>query len=178
MDKRNKGFTMIELLVSLGVASIVFALIFSFFITNYKSFKTISTESELQFQSQYILNYMASKINNSKSISNVRDGPASYALNTLRNAQTEYPVTKISFKYGDKDTENYIFGIAIGNKIRYDNGVKDKEPEVALGIYVDKMYVVLYKNDCFENVRALKIKIVMKKGNQTYEAFQAVCMKN
>ncbi len=59
-DKR--GFTLIELIVVLGLASIVISVVMSFFIANFKSYEAINTESEAQYQSQYIINFMTDKI--------------------------------------------------------------------------------------------------------------------
>jgi len=59
-DKR--GFTLIELLVVLGLAGIVISVVMSFFIANYKSYNRLNTQSELQYQSQYMINYMTNKI--------------------------------------------------------------------------------------------------------------------
>ncbi len=58
----KKGFTLIELIVVLGLTTIVIAVVMSFFIANYKSYNRLNTESELQYQSQYIINFMTDKI--------------------------------------------------------------------------------------------------------------------
>ena len=60
--KDNKGFTLIELIVILGLATIVMGAVMSFFIANYRSYNRLNTESELQYQSQYIINFMTDKI--------------------------------------------------------------------------------------------------------------------
>jgi len=60
--KNIKGFTLIELIVVLGLSGIVISVIMSFFIANYKSYQTINTESEVQYQSQYIINYITNVI--------------------------------------------------------------------------------------------------------------------
>ena len=168
---------MVELLVSLGISSIVIGLTFTFFISSFKVYKSVRNDSELQFQAQYILNFMADKIINSNSVSLVQaDNTTNYNMTVVRSAETEYPVKKISFKYGN-ESENYVFHI-VGNAIRYGNGVKDLNPSVELGDYVDSMYVSLFKDQSFGNAKAVIIKIVMKKDGQTYEAFQAAHMRN
>lgn len=60
--KDQKGFTLIELIVILGLATIVMGAVMSFFIANYRSYNRLNTESELQYQSQYIINFMTDKI--------------------------------------------------------------------------------------------------------------------
>ena len=51
-------------------------------------------------------------------------------------------------------------------------------PTVELGKFVDNMYVSLFEDSSFQNAKAVIIKIVMKKDEQTYEASQAVKMRN
>ena len=174
---KNKGFTIIELLIALSISSILTGLIFAFFLCNFNSYKAMGSMSELQFQAQYILNYMADKIINSNSVSLIRSDSAIYSMTLVRNAETEYPVKKISFKFGNKSDENYVFHIA-NNNIRYTVGEKDIKPTAELGNFVDSMYVSLFKDDSFQNANAVKLKIVMKKDGQMYEAFQAVHMRN
>lgn len=175
---KNKGFTLVELLVSLGISSLVVGLIFSFFVSSYKGYKTVRNDSELSFQAQYILNYMVDKVINSNSLSLVKaDNTTYYSMTRIRSAETEYPAKKISFKYGSKLDENYVFHI-VENNIRYGNGVIDMNPSVELGNFVDSMYISLFTDNSFQNTRAVIIKIVMKKDEQTYEAFQAAYMRN
>ena len=60
--KNKNGFTLIELIVILALASVVMLAVMSFLIANYRSYNVINTESELQYQSQYIINYITDKI--------------------------------------------------------------------------------------------------------------------
>ncbi|HCS10019.1 MAG TPA: hypothetical protein DIV40_01055 [Clostridiales bacterium] len=176
VNMKNKGFTIIELLVSLGISSIVVGLIFSFFILNYKGYKSVRNDSEMHFQAQYILNFMSGRIIDSNSMSFARMNTDSYSMTAVRSVGTEYPVDKVSFKYGSGD-ENYVFHI-INNSIRYGKGDKEMNPTVELGNYVDRMYLLVLRDESFQNTKAVKLKLVMKKGGQMYEAFQAVYMRN
>ena len=174
---KNKGFTIVELLLSLGISSIVTGLILTFFITGYRTYKTVRNDSEMGFHAQYILNFMAGRIIDSNSISFAKLNTQNYGMTAVRSGGTEYQVTNVSFKYGNDAAENYVFAI-INNNIKYGDGEKDKTATVELGNYVDKMYVSLLKNESFQDARAVKIKIVMKKDSQTYDAFQTVYMRN
>ena len=168
---------MVELIVALGISSVVVGLIFSFFISNYKGYKSVKNDSELQFQAQYILNFMVDKVINSNSISLVKqDNVKDYSMTMVRSKGTEYPLKKISFKYGN-ETENYVFHIIL-DSIRYGKGTKDMLPTVELGKFVDSVYVSLFEDSSFQNVKAVIIRIVMKKDGQTYGASQAVSMRN
>ena len=168
---------MVELIVALGISSVVVGLIFSFFISNYKGYKSVKNDSELQFQAQYILNFMVDKVINSNSISLVKqDNVKDYSMTMVRSKGTEYPLKKISFKYGN-ETENYVFHIIL-DSIRYGKGTKDMLPTVELGKFVDSVYVSLFEDSSFQNAKAVIIRIVMKKDGQTYGASQAVSMRN
>jgi prepilin-type N-terminal cleavage/methylation domain-containing protein len=173
---KNKGFSLVELLVSLGISSIIIGLIFSFFIINFKGYKSVRNDFEMQFQAQYILNFMAGRIVDSNSVSFARVNTQNYSMTAVRSAGAEYPIHKISFKYGS-ESENYVFHI-INNTIRYGKGEKEMNPTVELGNYVDEMYVSLFKDESFQDAKAVKLKLVMKKDGQLHEAFQAVYMRN
>ena len=173
---KNKGFTMVELLVSLGISSIIAGLIFSFFIINYKGYKSVRNDAELRFQAQYILNFMAGKIINCTSMSFARNYTDIYSMTAVRSVGEKYPVNKLSFKFGFEGN-NYVFHI-VENSIRYGIGQKDKVPAVELGSYVDGMYISVLRDESFQNARAIKLEIVMKKDGQMHRAFQAVYMRN
>ena len=173
---KNKGFTMLELLVSLGISSVVVGLIFSFFTGNYRVYISVRNDTELHFQAHYILNFMTGKVVDSSCISLAKNKTDIYSMTAVRNAGREYPVNKVSFKYGST-SENYVFYIE-NNAIRYSNGVKDMEPTVELGNYVKGMYLSVLRDESFQNAKAVNIKIVMEKGGCRYEASRAVYMRN
>jgi prepilin-type N-terminal cleavage/methylation domain-containing protein len=173
---KNKGFTMLELMVSLGISSLVVGLIFSFFTSNYRLYKTLRNDTELHFQAHYILNFMTGKIVDSSCMSLAKNYTGIYSMTSVRSAYTEYPVNKVSFKYGN-ESENYVFYIT-DNIIRYGKGNKDMNPTVELGNYVREMYLSVLRDESFQNAKAVKIKLVMEKGGQVYEAFQTVYMRN
>jgi prepilin-type N-terminal cleavage/methylation domain-containing protein len=60
--KNKRGFTLLELIVIIALASVVMLAVMSFLITNYRSYNVINTVSELQYQSQYTINYITEKI--------------------------------------------------------------------------------------------------------------------
>ena len=173
---KNKGFTMIELLVSLGISSLVIGLIFFFFISNYKVYKSVRNESEMHFQAQYILDFMSGKLIDCNSMSFARYYTDIYSMTKVRSAGEEYPVNKVSFKFAG-ESENYVFHI-VDKTIRYGIGEKDINPTVELGNYLDGMYVSLLRDESFQNAKAVRLKLVMNKDGQMYEASQAVYMRN
>ncbi|MFA9423510.1 MAG: PilW family protein [Sedimentibacter sp.] len=178
MKNNMKGFTLIELLVALGLSAMVISLVIYFFIVSLKSYKSVKNQSELQFQTQYILNFMSNKIMSSESIALVKkDELNQYSLIASRQPAIEMSANKIAFKYGEETSENYVFHI-VGNDIRYGCGYSDMKPTVELGSYVKNMFISLINEGALKDTNVIKIRLVLEKGNCTYEAVQVVCMRN
>lgn len=171
--KKQKGFTLAELLVSIGLFSIIFSLIMSIFIANFKNYKSIKNDTELQFQAQYILNFMSDKIIESKYIE-----LAKYNMISQLKKTNEQEITKISFRYGDDSTKCYNFEI-INNKIFYGDGPVVTSANVELGDYVCQMFACpIPEGTVFDSADAIKIKIKLRKDSQNYEAEQIMYMRN
>ena len=176
--KNNKGFTLIELLVTLGLSALVISLAITFFVMNIKNYISINNDSEMQFQAQYMFNFMANKIMESESISLVRkDEIYAYSITLPRTAGDNLLASKISFKFGEGISENYVFHLVNGN-IRYGIGGKDIKPTVELGSFVKTMSISLLYDESLGNAKVLKIKLIFEKDNQTFEAEQVVYMRN
>lgn len=177
MLKNKSGFTLIELLVALGLSTLVTSLVVSFFVVNIKNYKELNDETELQFQAQYILNFMSDKIMESENISLMKNSLSYYSMTTVRPAESMLLADKISFKFGEGTSENYVFQI-INNNIRYGCGGKDINPTVELGTYVNAMYISLLSSESLINVKVFKIHMHFEKGNESYEAEQILYMRN
>ncbi len=169
---KQDGFTLAELLVALGLAGIVIPIIMSFFIAGYTNYKTINDKSELQFQAQYILNFMSSRIIESKYVELAKDKTSSH----LRKSG-EQNITKISFRYGDNINQCYNFEIAYG-KIRYGNARSSATPTDELGVYIKKLTATPVNGEIFKDAKAVRIKIIFEKNKQIYEAEQTMFMRN
>lgn len=113
-DKR--GFTLIELIVVLGLASIVISVVMSFFIANFKSYEAINTESEAQYQSQYIINFMTDKI---------------------LGAESFEGQTGNIFKFKNPDDKEITFE-GVGERVRYRHGT---DAPVLIGNYVKTLNI-------------------------------------
>lgn len=103
--KDKRGFTLIELIVVLGLAGVVMSVVMSFFIANYKSYETINTESEVQYQSQFIINYMTNKILEAESF----DGSEfKYYDGNIATFEIEDKKIKHTFDGHDAYVGNYV----------------------------------------------------------------------
>lgn len=130
--KDKRGFTLIELIVVLGLAGIVMSVVMSFFIANYKSYQTINTESEVQYQSQYIINYMTNKILETKSYEGKTGDKYIFEYGDLKRASFEVEDEKIKFIY---ETEPPVL---IGNYVKELNVTPISAKEVKINLILFK----------------------------------------
>jgi len=146
--KDKRGFTLVELIVILGLAAIVISVVMSFFIANYKSYKRINTEAELQYQSQFIINFMTEKI--------------------LEATEFEYEAGKYVFVYGG-GTRKLTFELE-DDKIRYQY---DENPPQYIGNYVSGLNIDNVDGD----TRRVIIELTLY-NQDYYKAEQIVYMRN
>lgn len=175
MLKRNKkGFTMVEIVVSIGIMSIITLIAMMFFVSNYKSYRHIKNDSELQFQTQYILNFISNKVMESRKIEVVRIGGATSVINSMR----EFSISKICLLYNEQNDNCYIFELR-NNKIYYGNAKSDDLATVELGTFVSELKAAPYpEGQTFAHASALKITLILTKGNQVLETYQIIYMRN
>jgi prepilin-type N-terminal cleavage/methylation domain-containing protein len=169
---KQKGFTLAELLVALGLLGIVISVLMSFFIAGVTNYRTINDKLELQFQAQYILDFMSSRIVESKYVELAKENTSSHLKKS-----GEQNISKISFRYGNNINQCYNFEIRYG-KIRYGNARSSTTPTDELGVYVKKLTATPINNKKFEDTEAVKLKILLEKNKQIYEAEQTVFMRN
>ncbi len=173
MLKSKNGFTLIEILIVIGLSAIIISLVMSFFMINIKNYEAISIETELQFQSQYILNYMSNKILQSSYIELIRENTVSH-MNHIGKQR----ITKISFRYGDSSKECYNFEVR-NDKIFYGNDYSTSTANIELGTYINELYVEPFPETAiFKNVKAIKIKLILQRHSKFLEAEQVVFMRN
>jgi len=171
--KEKNGFTLLELLVSIGLFSTIFTLIMSVFIVNFKNYKTIKNETELQFQSQYILTFMSNKIAECKYIELIKENTTSHLKKS-----NEQRINRISFRYGSSTSQCYIFENR-NNEISYGKGYATNRAKVELGNYVSEMYACpIPEGIIFESAKAIRIRLVLLKDNNSYQAEQTIFMRN
>lgn len=146
--KNKKGFTLIELIVILGLASIVMLAVMSFFIANYRSYNRLNTESELQYQSQYIINFMTDKILETEKFEGLDSGEYIFV--------NDDGITELTFKNQD-------------GKLIFNDGDK---PEVAVGDFITYFHIKP------ESAKEVLITLKLEKDKIAVEASQTVYMRN
>ena len=173
MIKNKKGFTLIELLVVLGLSAAIVSLVMKFFMVNINNYETISNDTELQFQSQYILNFMSNKIMESSKIEGIKENAVIHIDHI-----GEQKITKVSFRYGTFFMECYNFEFR-NSKIMYGKNAPEESANTELGVYIKEIRMEpVPETSTFKNAKAVKIKIVLLKGNELYEACQTANMRN
>lgn len=173
MIKNKNGFTLMELLVVLGLSAAIVSLVMKFFMININNYETISNDTELQFQSQYILNFMSNKVMESSNIAGIRENAIDHMDHT-----GEKKITRVTFRYGIGYMECYNFEFR-NSKILYGNNAPEVTANIELGVYIKEMRMEpIPETSTFRNAKAVKIIILLQKGNELYESFQTANMRN
>jgi len=171
--KRIKGFTLIEIILTIGFMSIIVSSIIFFLIININNFDVLRTDAELQFHSQYIMNFVSNKIMESKNVEVIKNG-----TKDVMNGRREYSITKISLRYGTNNNNCYTFEIR-NNKIYYGNSNSYDSADTELGTYIKELKVSPYPSGAtFEQSNALVLTICMLDNGQEYTAKQIIYMRN
>lgn len=172
--EHKKGYTLIELLVTLALATLVFASCTAFFTAGINNSKRIKINSELQFQAQYILNFFSEKAMSSKRVELILFG--SPPVSKI-NSEEEQTVSKIAFRYGENNYQCHVFQIR-GIKIFYTDGRSTVTPTSELGTYVKEVKIKPYPvGKSFAEASGLKITLILAKDDEEYEASQLIHMR-
>jgi|GEM_PF-2468057 len=121
----KKGFTLIEMLITLALIGIVMGAISSFFLTNYKTLNNVSKELDFQREGEKAISFIIDKAMESKGIGEVQP-------NNNANSSDEKDVTKVVFKIplstGEVNEHGHVFSLVQvngENQLRYGNGTLD-----------------------------------------------------
>ncbi|MBF8982643.1 type II secretion system protein [Lutibacter sp. B2] len=91
IKKNNQGFTLVELLVVLGIMGIIISAMFSFFLSNYKTFYRADDQVEAQYEAQIATNKLIDNVIDAQKIALVQP--------TIEDDQW-HNINKIIFKKG------------------------------------------------------------------------------
>lgn len=161
--RQQKGFTLVELLVTLGLAGIIISTVMSFFIANIKNYQAINTSAELQYQSQYIINYMTNKLLEANDI---------ISVNGNVDESGKKDISDITFKIG---SDVLKFQVDASDKIIF---VDKNSNSIELGDNVLSLCMTPILDGKFTDANGLEIELILKDGKQQYTASQTVFMRN
>jgi len=121
----KKGFTLIEMLITLALLGIVMAAISSFFLSNYRTLNNVSKELDFQREGEKAINLIIEKAMESKGIGEIQP-------NNNSNSSDEKDVTKVVFKIptatGETIEQGHVFSLTEfngENQLRYGKGTLD-----------------------------------------------------
>lgn len=170
--KCKNGYTLVELIITLGIVAFISVFIFTFLSINTKSVSKIKNNSELQFQAQYILNFMANKVMESKNVEKAESGTES-----VTKSKYEYNITNLALRYGENDESFYLFRVA-DRKIYYGKSKSNVLASSELGTYVKELKIKPYpEGKSFAEATALRITVILCKDDEEYCATQLVHMR-
>jgi len=176
--KCKRGFTLIELLLTLVLITLVIVPTMTFFISSINNSTKIKTNAELQFQAQYILNFVSEKAMESKNVEMILTGSPP---RSKINSKEEETVSKILFRYGQESNQCHIFEVKEVKrkaKIFYGKGKSSDLASDELGIYIKELKIKPYPvGKSFAEATGLRITVVMIKGDEKYEASQLIYMR-
>src|SRR6056297_2449689 len=129
MKKDNRGFTILEIIITLAIFSIVVTMVGRFLITNINHYNRINDNTEIMDQAQFVTSFLDIELSQSAGIKSIKsvDG-----LNLMASNSGNY------IKYIElytKDTDQLVnpsFQLKNGNDIFY-------KSHSELGTYIDKI---------------------------------------
>ena len=175
--KEKKGFTLVELLVTLGIMCIVMTAIFTFFIFNYNTYHKAEDRIEAQYNVQKVMGEFIDSIIAAEKIIAITDRQGN-TINFFNN--DFYKIGQIRFKIGDK---YYIFKHEDDEIRRGYTTSQTDEPAsymtIASSIAAFEITPVPYDvgttyNDC----KGLQIRFTGKKNNQFVEVKNKIFLRN
>lgn len=170
----NRGVTLIELIVTIGISSIVLSLVLGVFFTGTKLYKYVNDSIEIQQQGHFIMDFIVARAMPSSDINNVLDS------NNISHYSKNDKIEVKEIEFNDailEKQEKHIFSIqqddkVEGKSIRYG---KSKTAKVELGNYINKMQVSpLPKESTYEYARGLEFNIELKKGDASIEVIKEI----
>ncbi len=182
--KNKKGFTLVELLLALGIMGIVLSAIFTFFIFNYKSFVRGENQVEAQYQSQIAMNEL---------IENIMDAEKIAVADLENKVDGKYPVKILVFKISDddEDMDTYIKFEYKNQKLYKTNKVKINstdsiESRYKEDIFTTNQYAVGIRNfqielqeaEDYKESKGIKVFITININNEEIHLKNQVYFRN
>ncbi|MTI70172.1 MAG: hypothetical protein FH751_07975 [Firmicutes bacterium] len=170
--KKNKGLSLIELILTINLLMIIIGLLFSFLINNINYFNIIYNRIEIKEQGEFAINYMTERLMTLTEITDITD-KYNYTLNHI-NRTNPVNIRKIIFSgintYNDYET-NYKFELKTNNKLF------DRTTEVACYI-TDIIVCPMPKEVSYKNAKGIKIILKLNKGKEYREISKTIYFRN
>ena len=185
----RKGFTLIELIISLAILGIILVPISNFFLTNYKELNNVNRQLNLQFEGERAVKKFTDVAIESKGIVEVKSGQTD--LSNIINADN---VTRIVLKSIDENGDDVykIFELENG-QIWYGTGEEDntidkdgtlEQNEVYGSVIAQNVNSIsligenLMQNEGLEDAYVILIKIYLQDDDVSYSVQSKVYFRN
>jgi prepilin-type N-terminal cleavage/methylation domain-containing protein len=147
----DRGYTLIETIVTLAILSIALTMVSYFFMMNFKSNKKISDLNELQYQAQVVNDYLVNRLSQSRNI----DIDPAYDMITIDTYMSENNVWSYKSKRIMHKTNGDIF-----------------EEGSELAVYAKSMEFSVNEDNLVHYT------IVFEKGKESFILENSVLMRN
>lgn len=172
--KNNKGFTLVELVIAVAIFSVVSTVVLGFTVTATNTYKGISTEVGLQFESQMMMGQLEEYMMDC-------NGGISFKDNTIAivNREKDNQITAHYFRL-DKEKKELWYSTSnvtkdIGGTIHYETPTTGLKEYLAASSVSD--FGVVLKTNLQEYTTA-KVTLSFEKGSRTYRGEQSIFMRN
>lgn len=169
--KKQKGFTLLELLIALAISVIVLGVAFPFFISSYRALNETSLKSDLQGEGENIMSYMTKRAMEASKISALKDAEGKDIL------EDEKYSSKVSLIEFETDSgEKYEFSIN-GTSILYKDKATNSQRE--LGSNIDFVEISTIGEDkSFKKCSGIDVKLNLKKQSISYKISSSLFFRN
>ena len=162
MKRNNRGFTMVELIVSIAILGIIAVAVSSFLLAGTRSYTKVNYAVRLQYETQLAMNQIESYVmNGSQGIA--WDNKTLYIVNSDKTMT----VLKLS-----------------GTQILLFSDAKQKEPTIDdKNIFAEhvkdlKIEFTPQASDKPQNATTAKVTLTMESGGRTYTGVQKIALRN
>ncbi len=169
--KKNKGLTLIELIVVLGLIGIIMTPVYSILINNLKTFDRQNVELELQYQSQNAMYYLIDKNMQASGLKQLNDVKISADTCSWKD---EVEVTiernkKFAFEIGniseDIEPEDNIFELKSTTDKLFNNFNGSTSPTTEVGNYIKQIKLSAI-NGTLGNTDGIEVEVKVEKDGQ------------
>lgn len=173
--KNNKGYSLVELVIVLGVAGVLILAIASFFINSTNNYSRIGNNAELQYQAQFVSNFIEEKAMVGTGIIYIENENGF----DISNSSGKNSIGKFVI---DNLTEGDIFEIKNGNEIFYgvdSIGNVDYSTTNELGKFISRINITgLPEGTSYREANSIEIEYIFAKDNQTINIVKKIYFRN
>ncbi|MBU3137898.1 prepilin-type N-terminal cleavage/methylation domain-containing protein [Clostridium gasigenes] len=158
MERKSKGFTIIELMITLALTTLTLGVIYTFFFSNNKTISTTELSLELQSEAEVIQKELIELSTQATEIVLI-DASKSESVNYMAlNTEDKLDITSLQIRqYDDASNSNVLYNLKFENK------------ELKIQVGNDNDIKILSKNVKAFKIRPLDINMVVDKKKANFK---------